>query len=87
VIDICPGLATGFIPIKRGKDFQQHLLTTHPEGAFIYFVPYTWAGFINITIFGGGTPARTISFTLWALHRTDKGSFLQQAVPAHPAAE
>jgi hypothetical protein len=76
MIDVCPGLTAGLIPIERGKDFQQHFLSPHFESTFVNLVPNTRAGFIYIAIFGGGTPAGTVSLTLWAFHRADKGSFL-----------
>ena len=84
---IAPGLCTDFFPVQWWKDFQQFFLAAHFMGTLIDLVPDAGAGLIHIAMLGSRATTRTVTQTLRAFHRADKGGLLQHTVPAHAAPE
>ncbi|MDR3573595.1 MAG: hypothetical protein P4L50_07030, partial [Anaerolineaceae bacterium] len=62
------------------------LLAAHLEGPLVDLVPDAGTGFIDVAAFGGGPAAGAVAQALGAVHGTDEGGFLQQAVAALAAA-
>jgi len=56
--------------------------------SFINTIPYTFAGFVDITISGGCCAATgSVSHPFGTFHRADECCLLQQTVATHPASE
>ncbi len=85
--DLRPRLAARSRPVEGRQHLEQLLRRAAPLSPLVDAVPDAGPRRIDVAAFRGRAAAGPVSQPFRALHRADEGRFLEQAVPAHAAAE